>query len=55
LDRPITADQAAQVRKILASVAPARCHLKGLYFTQAANRYNAVISYDGTYTYGVAQ
>jgi len=55
LDRPITADQAAQVREILASVAPARCHLKGLYFTQAANRYNAVISYDGAFTHGVVQ
>lgn len=55
LDRPITADQAAQVREILASVAPARCHLKGLYFTRAANRYNAVIRYDGAFTHGVVQ
>nr|WP_245231077.1 phage tail protein I [Zongyanglinia huanghaiensis] len=53
LDRPITLDQAAQVREILTNVAPARCHLKGLYFTQAAHRYNAAVSYDGSYTHGV--
>lgn len=53
LDRPITIDQAAQVREILTNVAPARCHLKGLYFTQAAHRYNAAVVYDGSYTHGV--
>ncbi|TLP67083.1 phage tail protein I [Parasedimentitalea maritima] len=55
LDRPITIDQAAQVREILTNVAPARCHLKGLYFTQAAHRYNAAVAYDGSYTHGVIQ
>lgn len=55
LDRPVTADQAAQVRDILARVAPARSHLKGLYFTEAAHSYNAVISYDGGFTHGVVQ
>ncbi|MBT2131228.1 phage tail protein I [Aliiroseovarius lamellibrachiae] len=55
LERPITIDQAEKLKRILRNVAPARCHLKGLFFTQAANRYNAAISYDGTNTYGVVQ
>jgi phage tail P2-like protein len=55
LDRPITADQAAQVREILSRVAPARSHLKGLYFLEAAHRYNAATSYDGSFTHGVVQ
>ncbi|WP_039017338.1 phage tail protein I [Halocynthiibacter namhaensis] len=54
LTRPITIEQAAQVRAILRLVAPARCHLKGLFFTEALNSYNGRITYDGSYTYGVA-
>jgi len=54
LARPITVEQAAQVRDILSSVAPARCHLKSLDFTEALNIHAGRIRYDGQYTYGVA-
>lgn len=53
LTNPITIDQAARVKSALKMIAPARCHLKGLHFTEAAHRYNAAISYDGNYTHGV--
>lgn len=52
LERPITIDQADQLRRILENVAPERCHLKGLYFTEAAHRYNGAVTYDGAYSYG---
>lgn len=54
LARPITIEQAAQVRRILGDVAPAHCHLKALDFTEALNTYNARITHDGQYTHGVA-
>lgn len=54
LNRPITIDQAEQVRQMLANTAPARCHLAGLHYEQAANIYNGRIDYNGEYTYGVA-
>lgn len=54
LTRPITNTQAAQVRRILDSIAPARCHLIEMIFTEAANLYNGAITYDGTYNHGVA-
>lgn len=54
LVRPITIAQANQVREILATVAPARCHLKALDFTEALNLYDNRIVYDGAYSYGVA-
>lgn len=54
LSRPITNDQAAQVRRILDYVAPARCHLIEMIFTEAANLYNNAITYDGAYNHGVA-
>lgn len=54
LSRPITVAQAAQVREILQSTAPARCHLKGLFYDQALNLYNARITHDGQFTHGVA-
>lgn len=53
LERPITIDQADQVKRILRNTAAGRSRLKGLYFTQAANRYNATISFDGGFTHGV--
>lgn len=53
LARPVTVAQAAQVRAILTAVAPARCHLKLLDFTAAANLYDGRITYDGSYTHGV--
>lgn len=55
LERPITIDQANQLKRILREVAPARCHLKGLYFIQASHRFNAATLYDGSYTHGVVQ
>lgn len=52
LQRPITVEQAAQVRAILRDVAPARCHLKAFDFTEAQNTYNARITHDGQFTHG---
>lgn len=52
LDRPITLDQADEIRVILAKVAPARSHLKRLDFAEVAHRFNAAITYDGTTTHG---
>ena len=54
LTRPITLEQAAQVRAILATAAPAHCRLKALDYSQALNLYNARIRHDGRYSHGVA-
>lgn len=54
LVRPITIEQADQVREILATVAPTRCHLKALDFTKALNLYDHRIDYSGAFTHGVA-
>ncbi len=54
LARPITNTQAAQVRRILDYVAPARCHLIEMIFTEASNLYNGAITYNGAYNHGVA-
>lgn len=54
LARPITIEQAAQVRQILASIAPARCHLKALEYAEALNLFDNSIVYDGAFTHGVA-
>lgn len=54
MDRPITNAKADQVRRLLANVAPARCHLVELVFTQIANLYDGAATYDGTYNHGVA-
>lgn len=54
LSRPVTIEQAQQVRRILQAAAPARCHLKALDFVEVQNRYNGVIQFDGAYTHGVA-
>lgn len=54
LSRPITVAQAAQVRRLLAITAPARCRLEGLHYTEALNIYDGRIRYDGQYTHGVA-
>lgn len=54
LMRPITIAQAAQVRRILAAVAPARCHLKQLNYTRALNIYDGSIRHDGAYSHGVS-
>lgn len=52
--KPITIQQAAAVRRILAWVAPARCHLLALNFEQALNSYDGSIHYNNTFTHGVA-
>jgi phage tail P2-like protein len=54
ISKPITIAQAASVRRVLAWVAPARCHLAALSFEQALNAYNGAIRYDNTFTHGVA-
>lgn len=54
LSRPISNAQADQVRRILESTAPARCHLIELIFSEAANLYNGAITYSGAYNHGVA-
>ena len=52
-NQPITRDQADQLRAILPLFAPARCHLVGLHYSEAAHRYNAKTSFNGDYTRGV--
>lgn len=54
LDRPITIAQAAAVRLLLATVAPARCHLKALSYTQALYLHDQTVPRTGTYTRGIA-
>lgn len=54
LERPISNNQAAQVRRMLQYTAPARCKLLEFVFTAASNLYNGVIFYDGVYNYGTA-
>lgn len=52
LARPITNDQALNIRRILRSFAPARCLLAVLDYKAAAIRYNNKVRYDGSYNYG---
>lgn len=52
--RPISNDQANQIRRLLSYVAPVRCHLVDLVFTQISNLYNGAVTYDGSYNHGVA-
>jgi hypothetical protein len=54
LTRPISNPQAAQVRRLLGRVAPARCELIELVFTEASNLYNGAIVHDGLYNHGIA-
>ncbi len=54
LPRPITVQQAQVLRRLLKNTAPARCHLKRLYFTEVSHLFDRAISHDGTYTYGAA-
>ncbi|MCK3658545.1 phage tail protein [Pasteurellaceae bacterium Pebbles2] len=54
LQHPISLEQSAQVRRLLANTVPVRCHLIGLHFEQANNLYNHKITYDGEFSYGVA-
>ncbi|MFD2645146.1 phage tail protein [Pseudomonas japonica] len=52
LDRVITNDQAALLRRLLLSVAPARCRLVSLDYQAVAIRHNGVARRNGTYTRG---
>jgi phage tail P2-like protein len=54
LSRPITNDQAAQLRSLLAAYAPARCHLASLEYQAAANRHNGCIRRNGQFNRGSA-
>lgn len=53
LSRPVSIEQADQIRAILSLVTPARCHLKLLDFRAARHLYNRKLSRDGTNTRGV--
>lgn len=52
LERSITNDQAALLRRLLLSVAPARCRLVSLDYTSVAIRHNGFARRDGTYNHG---
>lgn len=54
LKRPISNSQSNQVRRILEAVAPARCHLASLNFTEVANLYDGAILYNGSFNHGAA-
>lgn len=54
LSRPITIEQSTLLKRILASVAPARSELLELSFVEAANLYDSKIAHDGAFTYGAA-
>lgn len=54
LTQPISILMAAKLRAILRSIAPVRCSLKELNFTEAAHLHDRTINYDGTFSYGVA-
>lgn len=52
LKRAITNDQAALLRRLLLSVAPARCRLIALDYQSVAVRHNGVARRDGQYNHG---
>lgn len=52
LARPITNEQAVNVRQILRSFAPARCLLAVLDYKAAPIRYNNKATYNGAYNHG---
>ncbi len=54
INRPITVEQGLEIRKILSSVAPARCHLTSIHYDEAISLYNKEITYNGQFNYGVA-
>lgn len=53
-DRPITNQQAARIRDLLPSVAPARCHLVGLRYAAVAHSHNGAIQRNGAFNRGTA-
>lgn len=54
LSGPITLAQADMVRRLLSSVAPVRCHLDQINYTEAAHLYDATLPRNGAYSRGVA-
>ncbi|APC14517.1 phage tail protein [Pseudomonas frederiksbergensis] len=52
LQRVITNDQAALLRRLLLSVAPTRCRLVSLDYQSVAIRHNGVARRDGQYNHG---
>lgn len=52
LSRPITNEQAANIRKVLRNFAPARCMLAVLDYKAAPIRYNNKARYNGDYNHG---
>lgn len=52
LQRPITNEQALNIRQILRSFAPARCVLAVLDYKAVAIRYNNKVRYNGNYNHG---
>ncbi|UZE21864.1 phage tail protein [Pseudomonas sp. B21-056] len=52
LQRVITNDQAALLRRLLLSVAPARCRLVSLDYSSVAIRHNGFARRDGQYNHG---
>ena len=54
LNQPITNDQAAQLRRMLALYAPARCQLASLEYQAVANRHNGLIRRNKQFNRGTA-
>ncbi|RRV28588.1 phage tail protein [Pseudomonas sp. o96-267] len=52
LERAITNDQAALLRRLLLSIAPARCRLASLDYREVPIRHNGKARRDGQYNYG---
>lgn len=52
LERVITNDQAAMLRRLLLAVAPARCRLVALDYQAVPLRYNGLENYNGQYNHG---
>lgn len=52
LSKPITNDQAALLRRLLLSIAPARCRLVSLDYASVAIRHNEFARRDGQYNHG---
>jgi len=54
LERPVTNAQAARIRALLPSVAPARCHCIGLRYAAVASSHNGAMRRDGSFNRGSA-
>lgn len=54
LTRPVTTEQANRIKRLLAEMAPARCHLSALDYTSAPVTYNGAATYNGNYNHGAS-